>query len=280
MFQELRKINKKPRAFEFYTSDILWNDEHISKNMLDAHLNGNIDAASRKQVFIDASVEWIFSHFNLNKSSRICDFGCGPGLYTIQFAERGATVTGVDLSERSLQYAKGVAEEKGLNIDYVLQDYLHFSTDRQFDLITMIYRDFSVLSPEQRATILGTFRKLLCETGIVFLDVDSMVRYSKASEKIGYEFHGTGGFWSPEPHYEFNASFKYPQEEVVLDKCMIIEKDREREVFMWNQCFSIETLTAEFEKAGLQIVEYYSDVTGASFKDDSPELAFVARKRP
>ena len=187
-------------------------------------------------------------------------------------------VTGVDLSERSLRYAKRVAEEKGLTIDYVLQDYLQFSTDKQFDLITMIYRDFSVLSPEQRAGLLKMFHKVLCDNGALILDVDSMVRFSKATEKVGYEFHGAGGFWSSKPHHVFSATFKYQQEKVVLDKCTIIEEDKEREVFMWNQCFSIESLKTEFKENGLQIVESYSDVAGTSFKNDSPEFAVVATK--
>ena len=231
MFQKLQRISERPKAFEFYTSEILWNDKHISKNMLDAHLNPDWDGAARKREFIDRSVEWLVSHFGICDSSKICDFGCGPGLYTTQFAERWAIVSGIDFSERSIDYARGAAKEKGLSIDYILQNYLQFSTNKSFDLITMIYRDFSVLSPVQRACLLKKFHKLLCDGGSLVIDVDSMVRYSKATESVWYEFHPKGGFWSPDSHHVFSAIFKYPQEKVVLDKCTVIESDREREVF-------------------------------------------------
>jgi predicted TPR repeat methyltransferase len=278
MFHELHRINKKPRPFERYTSPLLWNDEYVSKNMLVSHLDANIDVASRKKEFIDRSVEWIVSHFDLGDSSRLCDFGCGPGLYTTQFADRGAMVTGIDLSERSIGYARGVASEKNLKIDYVLQDYLQFSTEKQFDLITMIYLDFSALSPDQRKILLRTFRTLLCDGGALLLDVDSMVRFREAKESQSYECFPHGGFWSPHPYYVFHNTHKYEAENIVCTKYTILEEARTREVFVWNQCYSLHSLEDEFSENGLQIVEYYSDVAGTPFRDDSAEITIVARK--
>ena len=88
------------------------------------------------------------SFFGFTEETRVCDFGCGPGLWTTRFAERGAAVTGVDFSERSIRHAQNVAAEKNLAIRYVVQDYLDFATDDRFDLITMIHGDFSVLGPD------------------------------------------------------------------------------------------------------------------------------------
>jgi len=39
MFEKLKKINTKPKPFEFYTASALWTDEHTSKQMLSLHLN-------------------------------------------------------------------------------------------------------------------------------------------------------------------------------------------------------------------------------------------------
>jgi trans-aconitate methyltransferase len=55
--------------------------------MLNYHLNEAIDVSSRKLNFIERSVEWIVSHFGVNKNTEIADFGCGPGLYTTRLAE-------------------------------------------------------------------------------------------------------------------------------------------------------------------------------------------------
>jgi len=84
------------------------------------------------------------------RNTEIADFGCGPGLYTTRLAERGAIVTGIDFSENSLRHAKQVADEKGLDITYVLRNYLDFDTTDRFDLIIMIMCDYCALSPGQR----------------------------------------------------------------------------------------------------------------------------------
>ena len=103
MFEELERINERPGPFQFYSASDLWTDEHTSKQMLSFHLNEAIDVSSRNAEFINRSVEWIASALNTGRGSRIADFGCGSGLYAVPLAKRGATVTGIDFSERSIE---------------------------------------------------------------------------------------------------------------------------------------------------------------------------------
>ena len=154
-YKELKEINSRPTPFQFYTADELWANEHTSKQMLEYHINEAIDVSSRNKIFIERSVEWIVSHFGIDRQTAIADFGCGPGLYTTPFAEREADVTGIDFSERSIRYARETAARKALDIDYVCQDYLEFETKKRFDLITMIMCDFCALSPMQRKKMLS-----------------------------------------------------------------------------------------------------------------------------
>ena len=161
MFQKLEDINTRPAPFQFYTAEDLWTDEHTSKKMLEYHLDENINASSRNKNFIEKSVKWIVSHFEIDNNSSGCDFGCGPGLYTTRFAEAGTDVTGIDFSKRSIDYAMHTAKEKELVIDYVNRNYLEYDTDKRFDLITMIMCDYCALSPLQRKKLLQIFYKLL-----------------------------------------------------------------------------------------------------------------------
>ena len=70
MLNELKAINSRPAPFQFYTADELWTNEHTSKQMLEYHLNEAIDASSRKKSFIKRSVEWIASHFKIEKDTK------------------------------------------------------------------------------------------------------------------------------------------------------------------------------------------------------------------
>ena len=279
MFDSLTSINTRPKPFEFYTAPQLWNDPHISQKMLELHLDENTELASRTKVFIKNSAQWITSHFNLSSKSSLCDFGCGPGLYTTQFAENGISVTGIDFSECSINYARKTAIEKNLEIEYILQDYLEFNTDKRFDLITMIYCDFCALSPSQRKLLLNKFRSLLTTNGTIFLDVFSMAHYHATKEKKIYEFSTGNSFWSDEPYYSFLNTFKYEEEKLILDKWVLLEKMRTREIFNWMQCYSIESIKKEFQENGFNVTEYYSNVAGKPYDSNSAEIAIVAKKQ-
>ena len=276
MFNELRQINTRPEPFQFYTADDLWTEEHTSNQMLSYHLNESIDASSRNTAFIDRSVAWIVSQFEVGSHTAIADFGCGPGLYANRLAERGASVTGIDFSENSLQYARQVAVDRGLSTDYVLSNYLEFETDLRFDLIIMIMCDFCALSPAQRKTLLNKFRSLLKPTGSVLLDVHSLDYFDQKEESATYELNQLFGFWSAQDYYGFVNTFKYDDEKVLLDKYTIIEPSRTRVVYNWLQCFSQESLAEEFGENGFKIEAVYSDVAGTVFNPESPEFAVVA----
>jgi 2-polyprenyl-3-methyl-5-hydroxy-6-metoxy-1,4-benzoquinol methylase len=278
MFKELKEINSRPEPFQFYSADELWADEHTSKQMLEYHLNESIDVSSRNKDFIECSVEWIVTYFGVDEGTEIADFGCGPGLYTTRLAERGELVTGIDFSENSIEYAKQLADQNGLKINYVLNNYLDFDTKSSFDLITMIMCDYCALSLEQRKEMLSKFHSLLKPAGSVLLDVYSLNVFNEKEESATYELNQLNGFWSPEDYYCFVNTFKYEKEKVILDKYTIFEESRKRVVYNWLQYFSLDSLKKEFEENGFKVEEVYSGVAGKTFDPESPEIAVVAKK--
>ena len=278
MFKELEEINSSPDPFQFYTADTLWTDNHISKKMLESDLNEDIEVSIQNREFINHSVDWIVTHFGIEKNRRVADFGCGMGTYATQLAEKGADVTGIDFSETFIQHAKEVAKQKEMDINYVLQDYLEFETEERFDLITLLLCDFCALSPSQRKTMLKKFYKFLKPDGSVLIDVYSLNAFNQREEAETYEHSRLDGFWSPENYYCFQNIFKYDEEKVILDKYTIIEEKRTRVVYNWLQYYSEDSLRNEFEENGFKVEEFFSDVTGTAISPESLEIVIVAKK--
>lgn len=108
--------------------------------MLAAHLDNASDLASRLAATIDATVAWIDEQLGISNLS-LCDLGCGLGLYTSRFAQRGARTTGVDFSEDAIEYARSQHD----SADYLTDDLPH-----GVDVITLIYCDLCVLAPADR----------------------------------------------------------------------------------------------------------------------------------
>jgi 2-polyprenyl-6-hydroxyphenyl methylase / 3-demethylubiquinone-9 3-methyltransferase len=69
---------------------------------------------------------------------RVLDVGCGGGILAEAMARLGATVTGLDLSEKPLRVAQLHLLESGLQIDYHLSSAEDFSVPNaaQFDVVT------------------------------------------------------------------------------------------------------------------------------------------------
>jgi cyclopropane fatty-acyl-phospholipid synthase-like methyltransferase len=278
LFSDLEWINARPKPFEFYTASELWTDEYTSAQMLTFHLNEDVDLSSRKMAFIDKSVDWLVSHLGITTGVSVIDFGCGPGLYTSRLAITGADVTGIDFSARSIEYARDQARTMGLDIKYLNQNYLDFTTDIQFDVVLMIFCDFCALSPTQREIMLGKFHSILKPGGRMVLDVRSLSAFDQRGETSHYEMNLLNGFWSPEPYYGFLNTFKYGEEKVTLDKYTIVGRTTSKNIYNWLQYFSVESLTKEFRKAGLAVAEVYSDVAGKPYDAEANEFAIISTK--
>ncbi|EXI89543.1 MAG: 3-demethylubiquinone-9 3-methyltransferase [Candidatus Accumulibacter regalis] len=82
-------------------------------------------------------LEWIDRHCQLAGKS-VLDVGCGGGLLSEAMCERGATVTGIDLSEKALSVARLHLLESGRQVDYrqVSAEELAAEQGSRYDVVT------------------------------------------------------------------------------------------------------------------------------------------------
>ena len=276
MYNNIFKHLERPTLYK-QNDEIFWNDEHISKHMLAAHLNPDFDGASRKLCFIDQSVKWISEIIPFYDYPRLLDIGCGPGLYAERFCKTGYKVTGIDFSKRSIEYAKNSANKQGLDITYVYQDYLKMDYSNVFDLATFIYCDYGALSTENRAIILRKIHHSLKVGGKLVLDVFSMVKYDDFEEMKTWNIHENGGFWSAKKYLSLKAQYKY-SDNVTLEQTAVITDSDIKEYCIWNFCFTLETLMREANEAGFHNFTAFSDVTGKVYTENNPTIAVVLEK--
>ncbi|MBV6271369.1 bifunctional 2-polyprenyl-6-hydroxyphenol methylase/3-demethylubiquinol 3-O-methyltransferase UbiG [Alcaligenaceae bacterium CGII-47] len=69
---------------------------------------------------------------------RVLDVGCGGGILTEALAKTGARVTGIDLSQMSLDIARQHADQHGLDIDYRYESAEQLAQEQpgSFDVVT------------------------------------------------------------------------------------------------------------------------------------------------
>jgi SAM-dependent methyltransferase len=276
MFSILREHLTRPGLFSQYSAKTLWTDDHISSRMLEYHLDPSGDIASRNHTFIQRAVSWMAHEFDL-AGRTVLDMGCGPGLYALELARSGAHVYGIDFSPRSIQQARTVALDAGLDVDFELGDYLEYDPHRTFDLVCLIYGDYCALNPHQRGSLMRNVRRWLRGGGSLLLDVFSMAHFDAVAERTSFDAYLESGFWSAHPHFVFRTLFKYQEEGAYLDRYLVVEEATHWEVFNWIQCFNCERLEEELASAGLHVVRRLGSVAGDTFEERAPEFAVEAK---
>ena len=275
MYDLLYDLSRRPEPFSRYTTKELWTRPHLARQMLSFHLNQETDLASHRFEAIDQIVNWIDSQLNVS-GKRVCDLGCGPGLYTQRFSAKGADVTGVDFSAHSLEYARIKVGENEQSIRYLEADYLSDDLPTGFDIVTLIYTDFCVLSPTQRASLLGRTRGMLNPDGHLVMDIAGMGSFAGKEEYTHIEDHLMQGFWAEGDYVGIHRAFVYPQEHLSLDRYMIIEPNETWQIFNWFQYFTPQSLQAELNSAGFAVDQMVGDLTGEPLKSGGDFIGVIA----
>ncbi len=229
---------EKPKMYENGTA-FMWTDEHISKQLLNIHLNSEIDLGSRKKPAIEKTANWILSTQKEKGRLNILDLGCGPGLYTEIFASNGHNVTGVDISKNSIEYAKKSADDKKLEINYINANYLEIDLEAdRYDLVVMIFTDFGVLMPSDREILLKMIYHILKKGGTFIFDVLKDNGIEKKVSPKNWEAKDFG-FWKETPYIALSQSFLYQDKKVILFQHIIVDTEENIEIYrFWTHFFS------------------------------------------
>ncbi len=277
MFQALAPFLVRPPLYAPGTNQF-WNDEYISHFVLESHLNPDVEAASRCPDFVDESVAWIARMAPASRYGRLLDLGCGPGLYAERFAKEGYRVTGVDFSKRSIEYAQELTDTYHSNISYVCQNYLTLDEKSAFDLVTLIYCDFGVLSTTDRAILLSKVHTALKPGGKFILDVFTPAQHQGRPEAFDWTYHSDGGFWDVKPHLCLNSFYRYDEDDTVLTQAIVVNEDNVECYNIWEHCFTQDELRREAKAAGFTRYEWYSDVTGKPYDENGTVICAVLTK--
>jgi len=105
------------------------------------------------------------------RGKRILELGCGGGQCSIAFAKKGAKVTGIDISEKQLEYAKELAKKNKVNVKFIRKSFQNLKglKKRNYDIVFSAYA--FQYSPNFKK-ILKQIYKLLKKRGLLVFSFD------------------------------------------------------------------------------------------------------------
>lgn len=251
---------EKPKIYEKGTA-FMWTDKHISKQLLNIHLNPDIDLGSRKKSTIEKTANWILNTQKEKGKLTILDLGCGPGLYTEIFAEKGHKVTGIDISKNSIEYAKKSAENKKLDITYLNTSYLEVDLESDnYDLVVLIYTDLGVLTPTERESLLEMIFRVLKKGGTFIFDVLKDREIEKKTSPKTWEV-SNNGFWKESPYLALSESFFYQEEKVILFQHIIVDTEENIEIYrFWTHFLSQNDVSKMLDTHNFININFREDI--------------------
>lgn len=258
--------------------DNLWTDKWISKNMLFAHLDFTNDAASRNIKVIQKTVAWICGVIKARSS--ILDLGCGPGIYAEEFSEQKYSVVGIDISKRSIDYARKSARNKKLDITYHRQSYLTGEIKGIYDNVVCIYCDFGALIPAEQKLLLRKIHSVLKNDGYLIFDVFSGGLSSTKKEGRKWNFYNGSGFFSRKAHFVMEETVHFKEQNAWGTRNIVINKHGKliKEYITWDTYYTKESISNLLEANGFRVEEIRNDIVEAN-AFTSNDVMFIKAKK-
>ena len=153
------------------------------------------------------------------KNIKILDVGCGGGLLSEPMCRLGATVTGIDASDKNINVAKIHSQKDNLKIKYFCSSPEKFKIDDKFDVILNME---IVEHVEDVNLFLSSCNKLLKKNGIMFVATLNKTLKSYVFAIIGAEYILR---WLPIGTHEWEKFLK-PEDLISIQKKNNLKLDK------------------------------------------------------
>lgn len=264
-------IDKRPLLFE-NTECNIWTDPYIQLQMLKAHLDPSADGASRRQESICKTVDFILEY--VKPEGRLLDLGCGPGLYTSIFKDKGCDVTGMDFNKASIEYAA----ERRNDIKYIFGDYIEEYPQGGYDTIIMIYCDMGTHSDSDRDKLLRNIYSSLDDGGVFIFDVFTEGIVCDKQESENWEYARSGGFWDEDEYLLLSQTFHYPESKAFAYQYNLLTGNGNKHFIVWDRYYADNEIIDVLKDVGFRQVSVYKNILPDNDFTSNSEMFVVAVK--
>ncbi len=97
-----------------------------------------------------AEVDGIVGLLELAAGARVLDLSCGFGRHSVELAQRGFQVTGLDLSPQLLGHAREAAKAAGVQVTWIEADMREIpAPPRSYDAVISMFSSFGLLGTDE-----------------------------------------------------------------------------------------------------------------------------------
>lgn len=255
-------VKVTPTAENLWVSDhkIPWNEPAFSARILKEHLSQAHHLASRKFEIIKAQNSWINARYLSERPASILDLGCGPGLYAEKLSGDIHLYHGIDFSPASIEYAR--EQHRGnRRCSFHLGNVLRADFGGPHDLLTMLYGELNVFSPEDCRHILAKACRAMAPGGTLLVEFQAPEAVQAVGELANsWTRAEQGGLFSDDSYVCLTENHWFSREAVALQCFHVMLGSGEVATYRsTTKAWSREEVRGLFAEAGFDKVMDHED---------------------
>ncbi|NJN55290.1 MAG: class I SAM-dependent methyltransferase [Anaerolineae bacterium] len=202
-------------------------------------------------------IEWLWQTLALQPGSRLLDITCGPGLYAVEFAQRGCLVTGIDFGPAAIAYAQELAAAEGVadRCTFIQQDVRQMAQDGMgFDAAVLLYGQLAVMPKTDAQDVLARAARALRPDGRICLELLHPEKVDK--KESNWWFTDNIGLWGESPFLHLGERFWLEEDQVSVERYHILHLETgELDVIeLCDQVYQPEEVAEMLRTAGFTAV--------------------------
>ncbi|MDX8529140.1 class I SAM-dependent methyltransferase [Mesorhizobium sp. MSK_1335] len=212
----------------------------------------------------------IWELLSLAQGSSVLELGCGYGRITNRLAEKGARVTGLDISPILLKKAEADAAERGVDVEYIRGDMRSLPWRERFDTAFLWYTTFGYFDEADNERVLHETAASLIKGGRLLIDQINRF-YLLREQSPTYEVVQRGN----------DLRIDIVNNDALTDRrnCerIVVRGGCVRRMHLSIRQYGFSECVRMLRSAGFHSVEVYGQ-EGGEFTSDGPRLVVVAYK--
>lgn len=222
-------------------------------------------------------VDFLINKLGMKGNERILDLACGFGRHSIELAERGFSVVGVDITKDYIDFATKTAQMKNLDATFILSDIRELSFDNEFDIVLNM-GDGAVGYLEndgENLKIFDVIAKALKPGGRHFMDI---INADYAAHHFPCRLWDAGEKCLTLSQFEWDNKSRimlYGQIDYMYDSPLVkpvIEKGNPTRLYALHEIKEI------MSERGLTVIQAFSDFSGEKVSADNIQMLVYSEK--
>ena len=219
-----------------------------------------------------AEADFLQKHLAADPDSRILDIPCGNGRLSIELAQRGYRLTGVDIASEFIEEAKTESARLGLPIEWYNRDMRDISWTNEFDGAFCFGNSFAYLDDDGNEQFLRTVARSLKEGARFILDAPA------AAECLLPTFAEHSSFDVADIKLEIDRRYDHEQSRVFTEYNFIRNGIDDRRPSS-QRVYPYKELAHLLKNAGLEIQSAFGSLAEEPFALGAKTLLLVCAKR-